>query len=84
MSHPDPNKPYTFDPYLEWRKKVDFYADDPFIQKVVARYTGKMAKLVNAAAYAKRLSLRVGLKEAFGRVREEYLPRPIKTGGALE
>lgn len=35
MSYPTRNNPYTFNDFLEWRDHVDYYADDPFIQKVV-------------------------------------------------
>ena len=41
MSLPNRNNPYTFDEYLGWRRKVDYYADDPFIQKVLKFYSGK-------------------------------------------
>jgi alkylation response protein AidB-like acyl-CoA dehydrogenase len=41
MSLPDRNNPYSFNQFLDWRKNVDYYADDPFIQKVVRHYTGK-------------------------------------------
>ena len=50
MSLPDRNNPYSFNEFLEWRKTVDYYADDPFIQKVVAHYTGKDRDEVDAAA----------------------------------
>ena len=35
MSLPDRNNPYNFDEFLAWRQAVDYYADDPFIQKVI-------------------------------------------------
>jgi len=40
MSYPDRNNPYSFDAFLKWRHKVDYYADDPFFQAVVNTYTG--------------------------------------------
>lgn len=40
MSFPTRNNPYTFSEFLEWRNNVDYYADDPFIQKVVKHYCG--------------------------------------------
>ena len=40
MSLPDRNNPYNFDEYLEWRENFDYYADDPFIQKVVQHFAG--------------------------------------------
>ncbi|MDY6832563.1 MAG: hypothetical protein SWC96_12130 [Thermodesulfobacteriota bacterium] len=35
MSYPDRNNPYTFNPYVEWREKVDYYQADPFVRKMV-------------------------------------------------
>lgn len=40
MSFPDRNNPYLFDAFLQWRRKVDYYRDDPFFQRVVKHYTG--------------------------------------------
>jgi len=40
MSLADRNNPYSFKQFLDWRKNVDYYADDYFIQKVVRHYTG--------------------------------------------
>jgi alkylation response protein AidB-like acyl-CoA dehydrogenase len=40
MSFPNRNNPYAFDEYLAWRNRVDYYADDPFIQKVLRCFTG--------------------------------------------
>jgi len=50
MSFPDRNNPYTFNKFLEWRKNVDYYRDDPFIQKVVKHYTGDEWEKVNREA----------------------------------
>lgn len=50
MSLPDRHNPYDFGPFLEWRRNVDYYADDPFIQKVIRCYTGDMWQTVDAAA----------------------------------
>ncbi|HPR39275.1 MAG TPA: acyl-CoA dehydrogenase, partial [Spirochaetota bacterium] len=50
MSFPDRNNPYSFNEFLEWRDKVDYYADDPFIQKVVKHYTGNAAAQVDSEA----------------------------------
>ncbi len=52
MSFADRNNPYTFNEFLSWRQGVDYYADDPFIQKVVRRYTGDLAGKVDAEARA--------------------------------
>ncbi len=43
MSLPDRDNPYSFHDYLEWRKSVDYYADDPFLQKMVRVFTGSEA-----------------------------------------
>lgn len=40
MPFPNRFNPYSFNDFLDWRNKVDFYADDPFIQKVVKYYVG--------------------------------------------
>ncbi len=40
MSLPDRDNPYSFDAFLEQLKAFDFYADDPFLQKVVRHYSG--------------------------------------------
>ena len=52
MSQPDRNNPYSFNEFLEWRKSVDYYADDPFIQKVVRRFCGPDWKKVDERARA--------------------------------
>lgn len=52
MSFPDRNNPYNFDPFLEWRKQVDYYADDPFIQKVVEYFAGNEWEKVDREARA--------------------------------
>jgi alkylation response protein AidB-like acyl-CoA dehydrogenase len=50
MSFPDRNNPYSFNEFLEWRDNVDYYADDPFIQKVVKHYTADAAAQVDSEA----------------------------------
>ncbi len=40
MSLPDRNNPYSFNDFIEWRKKIDYYHDDPFFQKVIKHYSG--------------------------------------------
>jgi alkylation response protein AidB-like acyl-CoA dehydrogenase len=52
MSFADRNNPYSFNDYLDWRKSVDYYADDPFIQKVVRHFTGDLWQTVDAEARA--------------------------------
>ena len=52
MSFADRNNPYSFNEFLAWRQGVDYYADDPFIQKVVRHYTGDTRREVDAEARA--------------------------------
>ena len=52
MSFADRNNPYDFNEFLAWRQGVDYYADDPFIQKVVRHFTGENWKEVDAQARA--------------------------------
>jgi alkylation response protein AidB-like acyl-CoA dehydrogenase len=60
MSLPDRNNPYSFNPYLEWRKNVDYYADDPFFQKMVRVFAGPEAEEVDRQAreFSKKVSFR--------------------------
>ena len=60
MSLLDRNNPYKFDEFLEWRKGVDYYRDDPFFQKVVKYYTkDKWPKIHEAAeAFSAKASFR--------------------------
>lgn len=50
MSFPDRNNPYNFDEFLEWRDKVDYYADDPFIQQVVKHFAAEEWEAVDREA----------------------------------
>ena len=52
MSFSDRNNPYSFNEFLAWRQSVDFYGDDPFIQKVVRHFAGDDWKQVDAEARA--------------------------------
>lgn len=60
MSLPDRNNPYSFNPYLEWRSKVDYYADDPFLQEMVRAFVGGETEGVDreARAFSKKASFR--------------------------
>ncbi len=60
MSLPDSNNPYSFNPYLEWRKGVDYYADDPFLQKMVRLYAGPEAEQldIDAREFSRKVSFR--------------------------
>ena len=50
MSHPNRSNPYTFNPYLEWRKNVDYFEADPFFQRLIRMYAGNEADSVLAQA----------------------------------
>lgn len=52
MSFPDRNNSYTFDEFLKWRDTVDYYADDPFIQKVLRYFAGEDWQSVDTEARA--------------------------------
>ncbi|MGP8154562.1 MAG: acyl-CoA dehydrogenase family protein [Smithella sp.] len=52
MSFADRNNSYNFNDFLAWRQGVDYYADDPFIQKVVRHFTGDIWQQVDAEARA--------------------------------
>ena len=41
MVIPDRNNPYSFDAYLERAQGFDFYADDPFVQKVLRPFAAE-------------------------------------------
>jgi len=50
MSFPDRNNPYRFNEFLEWRKNVDYYRDDAFLQRLAKYYAGDEWPLVDALA----------------------------------
>ncbi len=60
MSLPDRNNPYSFNEYLEWRKGVDYYADDPLMQELVRLYAGPEAESVDREAreFSRKASFR--------------------------
>lgn len=60
MSLSDRNNPYNFNDFLEWRRNVDYYRDDLFIQKVIRHYTGGEFEKVDAEAraFSKKVSFR--------------------------
>lgn len=60
MSLPNRDNPYNFDEFLDWRNGVDYYADDPFIQKVVQHFAGDAWPAVDAAA--RKLSLKASFR----------------------
>jgi len=44
------DNPYSFNNFFEWRENVDWYRDDPFIQKVVKYFTSEKWEDVDRAA----------------------------------
>ncbi len=50
MTLPNRFNPYNFKDFLDWRNQVDFYADDPFIQKVVQYFVGEEWEKVDQEA----------------------------------
>jgi alkylation response protein AidB-like acyl-CoA dehydrogenase len=52
MSFPDRNNPYSFNDFLEWRRNVDYYRDDPFIRQVIRTFAGEEFEEIDAAARA--------------------------------
>ncbi len=71
MSFADRNNPYDFNEFLAWRQGVDYYRDDPFIQKLARHFTGNNWEQVDAEAHA------VSLKASFRwRDMAERIARP--------
>ncbi len=60
MSLPDRNNPYSFQEFLDWRNSVDYYADDPFLQKVAKFYSGDQWEAVDKAA--REISLKASFR----------------------
>lgn len=52
MSLPTRDNPYAFDEFLAWRRTVDWYDADPFLQKVLRRYCGDAFEEVDREARA--------------------------------
>ena len=60
MTLPDRNNPYNFNAYLEWRNNVDYYADDPFLQKVLKHFSGNAWN--EADSEAKKTSMKASYR----------------------
>jgi alkylation response protein AidB-like acyl-CoA dehydrogenase len=60
MTLPDRFNPYTFDDFLQRRDKVDYYADDPFLGKVVNHFAGAGWQAVDEAA--RKLSVKASCR----------------------
>lgn len=54
MIFPARDNPYSFDAFLQRRNGFDYYADDPFLQRIVRYHGGKDWEKINAAV--RRLS----------------------------
>jgi hypothetical protein len=52
MSLPDRSNPYSFDAFLAWRGRLDYYADDAFLQRTVRHFSGADFGVVEDAARA--------------------------------
>lgn len=50
MDAPTRENPYSFQPFLEWREGLDYYASDEFLQRVVRHNAGADFPRVDAAA----------------------------------
>lgn len=48
MTFPERNNPYAFDAFLQRRSAVDYYADDPFIQRLVHHFAGENRRALEA------------------------------------
>jgi alkylation response protein AidB-like acyl-CoA dehydrogenase len=59
MSFPARDNPYSFSDFLDWRSGVDYYADDPFLQKALRRFAS------SAWEEADREARRVSKKASF-------------------
>jgi putative acyl-CoA dehydrogenase len=60
MSLPNRDNPYNFDEFLTRRNAIDYYADDPFVQKVVKHFAGREWQAVDEAA--RKLSLKASFR----------------------
>lgn len=49
---PGTGNPYSFDRHLAWRSGVDFYADDPFLSRLVRHHAGEDFPRLDADARA--------------------------------
>lgn len=62
MSLPDRNNPYNFNEFLTWRRNVDYYRDDPFIQKVLRHFVGNENEWETVDAEARTFSEKVSFR----------------------
>ncbi len=60
MSLPNKDNPYNFDTFLTKRNRIDYYADDPFIQKVVRYFAGGDWPTIDRAA--RNISLKASFR----------------------
>ena len=52
MSYPTRENPYKFDEFLAWRRAVDYYGDDPFLQNLLRHYCGQELEEIDREARA--------------------------------
>lgn len=50
MSFGNRNNDYSFDSYLDWRNKVNYYADDSFLQEVIEFYASEEQTIIDQEA----------------------------------
>lgn len=60
MDPAGPRNPYSFDGHLAWRSALDYYADDPFLVRLVRYHAGPEFHRVDAGA--RSLSLRASFR----------------------
>ncbi|MGK5091182.1 acyl-CoA dehydrogenase family protein [Deltaproteobacteria bacterium TL4] len=60
MSFPNENNPYAFDEFLNWRKNVDYYQEDLFLQKVIQYHVGDEWKRLDEEA--RKISSKVSFR----------------------
>lgn len=60
MSFSPRENPYSFDKFLDWQNRVDYYTDDPFIQQIVKYSAGENWQEVDKAA--RNLSAKASLR----------------------
>ncbi len=60
MSSATRENPYSFDTFIDWRNRIDYYGDDDFIQQVVKHFAGKDWQRVDEAA--RRISARASFR----------------------
>ena len=60
MSFSNRDNPYTFGPFLDWRDNFDYYADDPFLQRLTKYFGGSEWNRIDGAL--RKFSLKVSFR----------------------